>query len=226
MLVSRLLDAFDKYTTLPIDVNDVRDKLVAMGVQDHIRFHFVKMDKDKIRGLLFRYSVHRKPYDVTMLWSDIVIASKMGEEAEAWKRLVAVKELLHITDCDKLSASTPEVVDYIFDQFAVPPELRNGSMEKGEAAAFLNDRVRIYFALAVLMPTLFREKLRPLWRAKQLTSREIAEIAKVPVRYVPFVMEEHFDDMIGTFLHWEQTEQPANDAEPTLFDKVAAAHQR
>lgn len=217
MLVQRLLDIFDKYTSLHIDVNDVRDQLIEMGVQDKIRFHFVKMDHSKVRGLLHRYITHRAPYSEPTLCSDIVIPIDMGDEADAWKRLVAVKELLHITDCDKLTAASTEAVDNLFAKFSVPPELRNGTTA-GEPmrGSFLNDRVRIYFALAVLVPALCRDHLRPLFTSGSLSAREIAEIAQIPVRYVPTIMDLAFEELIGTFIRWELSEQPPEPAETYL----------
>jgi hypothetical protein len=159
MLVQKLLDWFDQNVTLlHVDVNDVRDKLVQMGVQDEIEFHFVKMDKDKIRGLLHRYTWHTVPYGTPEFHSDIIIPREMGSESQAWERLVAVKELLHITDCDKLTAASNEAVDNIFNKFSMPPELRSPGVAEPFGGSFLNDRVRIWFALAVLF-RVFQETL-------------------------------------------------------------------
>jgi len=207
MLLDRLLDHFDRVSRLHIDVNDVRDQLIAMGVQDEINFHFVKMDASKIRGLLYRYERHDAPYGLPKFVSEILIPQDMGEEAEAWQRLVAVKEMLHITDSDELCAMSEQAVDNLFDQFSLPPELRNGLDSGGVGKSFLNDRVRIYAALAVLLPAICRDKLRPLYESGRLTSREIAEIAKLPVRYIPVVMEENFSDFIGTIIGWERSEE-------------------
>jgi len=208
MLVQSLLDEYDQYTDLHIDVNDVRDRLVSLGIQDQILFHFVKMDKEKIRGLLHRYTKHSAVYGDPFLCSDILISVDMGEESDFWKRLVAVKELLHITDCDSLTAASEAAVNNLFEKFSVPPELRDGSDLDEVKSSYLNDRVRIYLALAVLIPAKCRDALRPLYASKALSAREIAEIAQVPRRYVPQVMDETFEDLIGAFIRWELTAQP------------------
>ncbi|GAM01953.1 hypothetical protein [Sphingomonas parapaucimobilis] len=207
MLLERLLDHFDTYTVLHIDVNAVRDQLVDMGVSDEIRFHFVNMDKEKIRGFLYRYARHDVPYGEPILCADIVIAVDMGDEDEAWKRLVAVKELLHITDSPSLSAESERAVDNLYDRFSVPPELRRHSPLEVGNRSFLNDEVRIYAALAVLVPAGCRELLRQLKAEDKLEEWEIAQIAKVPARYIPILLNEGFDAFIRELITWEKSEQ-------------------
>lgn len=206
MILENLLAHFDNHVVLHIDVNDVRDRLIAMGVEDEIRFHFVKMNKELIRGLLHRYVKNTAVYGEPVYCSDILIPKEMGEEQEAWQRLVAVKEMLHITDSEPLSAESIAAVDNLFTQFSLPPELRDDKFD-GPGKSFLNDRVRIYAALAVLVPSGARDLLRPLYAAEKLTDREIAEIAKVPIRYIPTIMSETFDGFIGAMIGWEKNEE-------------------
>lgn len=207
MLIQQLLEHFDKVTTLHVDVNDVRDHLIAIGVQDEIEFRFVKMDATKIRGLLHRYTRSSGVYGEPVLCSDIIIPVDMGDEQEAWQRLVAVKELIHIIDCDSLTAQSEAAIDNLFEQFSLPPELRAPHDDTPIKKSFLNDRVRIYFALAVLIPLACRQALRPLYRDGRLSVREIAEIARVPARYIGGVMDEDFETLIQTFIEWEEIEQ-------------------
>ena len=206
MIVSELLDWFAQNTeVLHVDVNDVRDKLIEMGVVDDVEFHFVTMDKGKVRGLLYRYSVATDG-ETPKLFSKIILPRDMGEETEAWRRLVAVKELLHITDCDTITASSPLAVDNLFAKFSMPPELRADKPEPFDSS-YLNDRVQIYFALAVLVPGKPRDKLRELFTNNKLSYREIAEICGVPIRYAPPLMHEGFDSVIGTLIKWEADKQ-------------------
>lgn len=208
MLVRTLLEHFDCYTQLHVDVNAVRDQLIDMGIQDEIRFHFVKMDSGKLRGIAYRYSKMAAPYGDPILCSEIVISNDMGEEDEYWKRLVAVKELLHVADCVNISAESEEAVGVIFRNFSLPPELRN-DLHNGavNTKSYMNDRIRIFVALAILIPEGCRQPLRELYTAKQLSDREIADIAKIPERYVSVVMGDDFDKSIATFLDWEENNQ-------------------
>lgn len=210
MLVKRLLEHFDAYTVLHIDVNTVRDQLVEMGVADDITFHFVNMKAGSIRGIVYRYKRLNPPYGQCPECADIVIAEDMGEdgENEYWQRLVAVKELLHLADCNSLSAESQTAVDALFHNFALPPELRNpANSDLIRTHSYLNDNVRLYFALAILVPASCREILRSKYKVA-LSDREIAAIAKIPTRYVPIVMDAKFDEMLDLFLDYEKGHQP------------------
>lgn len=200
MLIDKLLDHFDDYEEIPVDVNDVRERLIAMGVQDEITFHFVKMDKDKIRGILYRYTRHASPYGEPILCSDICIADDQGDETEAWHRLVAVKEMLHISDCTNLTAASEEAIDNLFTALSLPPDLR--APEVTDKRSVLNDRMRTYIALAILIPRAAREALRKVYLT-QLTDDEIALMAGVPIRYVDVVMGTAFERSIKIFVEWE-----------------------
>lgn len=207
MLVDKLLEHFDAYTNLHIDVNDVRDQLVSMGVQDEINFHFVNMDANRIRGIIYRYTRRPGVYAEPIFCTDIVIAKDMGEEDEAWKRLVAVKELLHIADCPALTAESEAATQILFKNFSVPPELRTEMISaEDNTRSWMNDRIRIYLALAILVPKACREMLREVYGSK-LSGREIADIARIPERYVDIVMGNEFEQVIETFLEFERAHQ-------------------
>ena len=47
MLVTKILEHFDAYELLHVDVNDVRDQLVDMGVQDEIRTQRLRL-RDRV----------------------------------------------------------------------------------------------------------------------------------------------------------------------------------
>jgi hypothetical protein len=209
MLVAKLLEHFDPVTSLPIDVNEVRDRLVRMGVQDEITFYFPKMDASKIRAILHRYIKHAVPYGEPIFCSEVLIAEDQGDEKEeennAWQRLAAVKELLHIPDCDKLTAASQEAVNNLFTAFSLPPEVREPAVENKDSV--LNDRMRRFIALAILIPKAAREALRPLYPEK-LTDSEIALMAGVPVRYISLVMDPSFEESLRIFLGFEAAHQP------------------
>jgi hypothetical protein len=206
LLIDKLLEHFNPTNSLHIDVNDVRDRLIAMGVQDEIYFRFVKMDHNKIRAILYRYIRHAATYGEPIFCSDIVLAEDQGDEGEEWMRLAAVKELLHITDCDKITAKSDEAVDNLFSKLSLPPDMRIS--KSGNKSSIVNDLMRTYFALAILVPKACRDALRPLYKIK-LSDQELALMAKIPVRYISVVMSPDFDGHIDAFLQWESGEQKA-----------------
>lgn len=207
MLVERLLEHFDSYTRLHIDVNDVRDQLVDLGVADEITFHFVKMDALKIRGIVYQYERRDGVYREKKSCAAITIADEMGDdgEDEYWQRLVAVKEMLHLLDSEDLRAESKEAVESLIRNFSIPPELRKEG-NGGVTRSYLNDRVRIFIALAVLVPESCRELLRTHYKVT-LSDREIATIAKIPTRYVAVVMDEAFEEHLKLILEFERAHQ-------------------
>jgi len=212
MLIANLIRYFDERTQLHIDVNDVRDKLVELGVEDEITFHFPDMDPGKIRGMLDRWERPNGVYADPVSVADIIIASDMGDEDECWKRLVAVKELLHLADCINVSAESEDAVNILFHNFSLPPELRYSQPHGAKnTKSYLNDNTRFYLALAVLVPKGCRDILRPFY-GHQLKDTTIADFARIPERYVSEIMSENFDNVIAAFLDWETGAQSPSSA--------------
>lgn len=202
MLIDKLLERFDPADTLPIDVNAIRDALIEFGVQDEIEFHFVSMDSERIRALLHRYTYHLVPYGDPVFHSDIILAQDQNGEDEAWQRVGAVKELLHITDCATITAESEQAVNKLFRHLSLPTELRTPDVNTGPA---LNDRMRIFLALALLVPKTCREKLRELEASGHLSVKEVALLAKIPQRYGEVVISEDFQTTIDLFVSWESS---------------------
>jgi len=200
MLIDKLLERFDPVDILPVDINSIKDALIEFGVQDEIEFHFVSIDSQKIRALLHRYTYHNGVYGDPILHSDVIIARDQGDEDEAWQRLGAAKELLHITDCAAITAQSEEAVEKLFRHLSLPAELRTPDLNTGSA---LNDRMRIFLALAILVPKTCRQKLRDLHDRDLLSPREIALLANIPERYGDVVISEDFEAMIDLFTSWE-----------------------
>lgn len=198
-MIRTLTEFFDKFTKLPIDVNDVRDQLIDRGVQDEINFHFVDIDPAKVRGLLYRYTRHSAPYANPTFCADICIARQMERD---WQRLVAIKELLHITDCDVMTAESEEAVNGLVRNLALPPEVRFDEPQKLKPS-FVNDKMRVYNALAIMLPATIRTSLRDLHNANKITESEIARMAEIPTRFVPLLMLDDFETLHQNMVGWE-----------------------
>lgn len=187
MHLNDLLDHFDNYTRLHISVNFVRDQLIDMGVQDEIRFHFVSIDHDILRGLLFRYNRHAVVYGDPIRCSEVCIAESLPVE---WRRVVAVKELLHITDTPEETAESEIAVDKLIERMALPMEVRE------ETRSSLNDRTHIIPALAILVPKQCRMLLREMHKEGKITPLAVAHMAKIPERYGDLILSEDFDTFV------------------------------
>jgi hypothetical protein len=189
MNLASLLEHFDSYQNLHIEVDTVRDQVLTLGFQDEIRFHFVNIEENILRGLLYRYTKHAVVYGDPIRCSEICIAKSLSPE---WKRLVAVKELLHVTDTEDETAQSEAAVEKLIKRLSLPPEILE------ETKSSLNDRTRIIPALAVLVPKGCRNILRPLYQDGKITTADIANMAQVPERYSDFIMSDLFEDLITT----------------------------
>lgn len=191
MLLKKLVEHFDNYTRLPVGVNTVRDQIVELGIQDEIRFHLVDVDPKILRGLIYRYIKHSAPYSEPIRCSDICLSKDQEYE---WQRLVAVKELLHITDTDAQTAQSEKAVEILIERLALPFEFMQ------ETKSSLNDRNHIIPALGILVPKQCRELLRQLKAENRITDIDVARIAKIPDRFGGLVLSEHFERAIEIIL--------------------------
>jgi hypothetical protein len=197
MLLRKLLDHFDHYTKLHVEVNTVLEHLVDLGIQDEIRFHLVDIDESILRGLLFRYSKHDVPYGDPILCSEICIAKSLTYE---WRRVVAVKELLHITDTEAETAESEKAVDKLVEHLAMPTDVREATRSS------FNDRTHIIPALAVLVPKECRGILQNMLISQKITLAEAAKMARIPERYIELVLSDEFDILIEAILEASERE--------------------
>jgi len=111
-----------------------------------------------------------------------------------WERLVAAKELLHITDNDQFSARSQQAVETLIANFSAPHEVREYT------DSFSNDRIQIILALAVLVPKECRRILRRLIAAKKITHDELATMAHIPPRFSETILSEEFESFVTSML--------------------------
>ena len=190
MSVIGLIDHFSTFTELPIKVADVVALILKMGIQDEIQFIGVDLDTAVLRGQICRYTRRNTVYGDPIWCSDIYYAR--GQDAE-WRRIVCVKELIHIFDKNSRVTVSEKDVRHLIDRISMPPDLqniRNDGLQVGM------DRLADMQALAILLPKDARDLLMPHYEAEKLTDGDIASIACVPERYVRLVMSKQWNDIL------------------------------
>ncbi len=197
-MIRELLDYFDTVESLPIEVEAVRAHLTKIGPDDEITFHFVDMDPDLVRGVAHSYVRHKAVYGEPVNCTEICIAK---EQPQHWRRIVAIKEMLHVIDGDAMTASQPDTVEFLFEALALPPEVRPDNHKN----SYVNDKTRIYLALAVMIPKPFRILFRDLVDQKVLTAIDVARMSGVPARFIPLVLLPDFEDYIEYLITWEES---------------------
>jgi len=96
MVLQKLIERFETVNQLPVEIPEVRDAIVSLGVQDDIRFcPDDRVDTAVLRGLYYQYTTHSAPYSEPTFCSLIVFSNSLPKE---WQRLIACKELMHVLD--------------------------------------------------------------------------------------------------------------------------------
>ena len=117
MALRHLIEALAHIDRLPVEINEVRDHLIKLGIQDEIIFSPEDMDPARVRGVLYKYTTHPGMYAPPDLVSLIVYSSRLSLE---WQRVVCSKEIVHIFDPPAESAKTPEEVQEFLDKLLGP----------------------------------------------------------------------------------------------------------
>lgn len=189
MLIDKLFASFDAYENLWININDIRDGIVDLGVQDEINFHFVDIDTAIVRGFLHRHTRRDGVYADPIFVSDIFIADSLDEN---WQRVVAAKELLHILDGPEVTAESKDAVDKLLDNLTLPSEVRQYTNSS------FNDRARLISAIAILVPLECRNILRRLRKKGIVAPSDVSRMAKIPLRFAGMVIQDDFEDLFQT----------------------------
>lgn len=182
MSYARLVEAFAEIEDLPIPVNAVLDWIRENTDHKDIRLHPVGRTHKAFRGAFRRIAVPSgKPYSHE---SEIITQILYGEDLpNEWKRLVIVKEALHVFDPEDHQVNTPEAVRRLIPA-VITPELRAKIF-----APAVDDFLGAYKAMAVLLPRAARRKLTVAAMEDEQASplrspTEIARFAGLPDFYV------------------------------------------
>jgi hypothetical protein len=177
MTYTALVKAFSKIEDLPIPVD-----AVLKWIQDHtdhkdLRLHPVSRQSKAFRGAFRRLGIPTgKPYSGDY---DLICQVLYGQDLpEDWKRMVIVKEALHVFDPAGHHVNTADAVRKLIQQ-VITPELKQAPF-----APAVDDFLGPYRAMAVLLPRAARRKLRRAYEAGTRTSSEIASYARLPDYYV------------------------------------------
>ena len=189
-----LVKAFANLDQLPIPVDMVLHWIRTHTDHRDIRLYPVARHKKAFRGAFRRLGISKGP-----MYShdyDIVCQVLYGEDLPAeWKRLVIVKEVLHIFDDHHVN--TPEAVRKLIPA-VITPELKTPPF--GPA---IDDYLGAYRAMAVLLPRAARRRLKAAVDGGTRTSTEVADYVQLPDYYVDIwldVADEIEDQLCGTSL--------------------------
>jgi hypothetical protein len=191
MSFTALAKSFSRTEIFPIPVNTVLHWLRSNTDHKDIRLHPVVRDHKSFRGGFRRFSVSRVAYDTD---PDIVSQIFYGEDLpENWKRLVIVKEALHIFDPTGECVDTPEKLRRL-----IPSIISREVQASPIFHPAMNDNLGVFRALSVLIPTTARVRFRAALDKGTLTIEEISKVVDLPDSYVDIWLR--FGEEFETFM--------------------------
>ncbi|MDF3154769.1 hypothetical protein P3C58_22575 [Mesorhizobium sp. XAP10] len=191
MTFRALADSFSKVENLPIRVDDVL--LWIREKTDHcdITLHGVQRGHKAYRGAFRRKAVPAgQPYSGEF---DIITQILYGEDLdEDWKRLVIVKEALHVFDVQGARVDHPDKLRKLI------PAIISSELRGAPFLPAINDSFGPLKAMAVLLPASARHKLAAAIEAGTRSAEEVAQFVKLPEYYVDLWIK--FGDEIDPLL--------------------------
>lgn len=177
MTFRALADSFENSENLPIRVDDILDWIRENTDHKDITLHGVQRDNKAYRG-----AFRRKAVPKGVLYSgdfDIITQILYGTDMEDdWKRLVIIKEALHVFDGPKSCVDTPDKLRKLI------PAIISSELRGAPFLPALNDHFGAFRAMAVLLPTSTRKKIAVAIEEGSRTVQEAAHFVRLPEFYV------------------------------------------
>jgi hypothetical protein len=195
MSVRNLIEYYANDTCLHVPVRKIRDHMIQrLGIKDRILFVGVEIDVNVLRAFIHAYKEKEIKGSALrpMACADIHYDRRQPIE---WQRLVCCKELLHLMDPADYKIKTPEHVKKQIERIALPPGMET---IRTDGMRVWGDRLADLQAIALLFPMAARQVL--MEKVDQIGPENIARIAKLPEKYVRWVMSPQWDEMYPTIL--------------------------
>ncbi|WP_317215830.1 hypothetical protein [Gluconobacter sp. GP1] len=191
MSYAALVSDFADRDAFPIAINEVINWIRTRTDHDIIKLHPVDREHKSYRGAFRRRAISiGGPYsDDIEIRVDIVFGAELHPHM---KRLVICKELLHVFDAPKACVNTAEKVRSLIPAMNVPGEIPID-------LPFIMDKLGVYRALAVLMPTKARKRLAEAVSSGARTVEEVATHVALPTADVDLWLRlgDAFEIIIG-----------------------------
>ena len=186
-MLAKLIKEFSKIDRLPIEVSEVRDAIINMGIQDEIIFcPDEKMDQKKLWGTYYQYTYRKTMYGDASFVSLIVYCASLGVD---WQRVVCCKEMIHVLDVGVEKTKTIDDLDGLVSRLLGPLSTEDFGICDIMAA---KDRIALYQALPLLLPMEARnDAVR-----KKVSAKDGAEKALIPVGFASLMLTDKWPELV------------------------------
>lgn len=186
-MLRELVEHFQDRVELPIEIDEVRDAIIASGVQDTITFACEPMDTGILRGVLYQWHEHPGMYAEPSFVSLIVYPS--GEPIE-WQRAICAKELIHICDRQIVRTKTPELVKQLAEKVVGPFETSDTGIADFMASM---DKLAQYQCIDLLFPKAARAIALERINEGVHTIESIANWAVLPEEHIALALSDKWE---------------------------------
>lgn len=188
MSYAALVEFFCSEDHLPIHVNQVLAWIRENTDHKEIALHGVSREKKGYRGAIRRRAVNMgPPYsqnpDDLVIFTDILYGSDLPDE---WKRLVIVKEVIHVFDPPEARVDSPQKL------VTLVPEIIARQLTGTPFLPAINDQFGAFRAMKVLLPAPLRERMKAAIDDGSRTVEEVASFCQLPEVYVD-IWISHYD---------------------------------
>jgi hypothetical protein len=179
--MSTIYKHFAEQTLLPIRLKDVKAFILKTGEVSLIaRFPIDDMDDLVLRGMLRVYR-DRPPYAIEdRVMAQIAYYSGLHPYEV---RLVCCKEMLHLLDNHRATASDRDKVSKLVEEITLP-------IEAVASIPGLLDHTKMLHALAILLPPAALTPLREAHQNGKLSAENVAQIARIPEEWARLALSE------------------------------------
>jgi hypothetical protein len=195
MSFRKLVEHFQSFANLPIEVDDVRDWIQNHCREDQIVLYLTGMDPVSLRGWIVRYRQRPAVYAPLEDIAEIHISEGMPLP---WQRLVACKEMIHLLDHTGVHVRTWDALDRLIQ------DVLGSRLNPGQAATMslpgMIDNLALVKALFVLCPLDIIKTLRPAYAAGTVSTSAVAKIFEIPDDYVALIMDPAFDTLMDLII--------------------------
>ncbi|MGE3332986.1 MAG: hypothetical protein AB7I36_05040 [Rhodospirillaceae bacterium] len=184
---------FACHTKLPVLLKDVYEHVFEHAGMESINFYQTELDTSIIGGFVrvFRWRERVAPYaSADKCTADVFLGAGLSPE---WRRVVAVKEMIHLLDGHEQTSRTRERVSALITEMCLPFQAVQASLPG------MTDRFGLLPALAILLPRDALDYLRPQHVAKNINDEAVAQLARIPAEMVPFLMTDAWKGVLENF---------------------------
>lgn len=188
-MLRRVVEAFQDRVDLPIEVEEIRDLVVTLGIQDKIIFSPEDLDSGVLRGAFYQWRESSGVYSDST-WTTLIVYPE--NEPIEWQRVICAKELIHLFDAEPVKTKTGEMVDQLARKIVGPFETRATSPSDLMASV---DKLAQYQSFNLLFPLAARKIAREKLSRSEATYEDIATWSVLPLEVVMLVLDDHWDKL-------------------------------